>query len=90
MAHLAKENESLRLAIQQVRSYQRARQRLGKPTEASTPPMNPSSSAAVQADELAAVLLAVHHRPVEFRAPHKSSPARIREEAARPVSTMCV
>eukprot|EP01043_Picozoa_sp_COSAG02_P085240 COSAG02_NODE_22922_length_735_cov_3.515723_2_plen_84_part_01 len=73
MAQLVKENESLRSAIEQARSYQRARPRVGgKSVEVSTPPLNPSSPPAC-ADELAAVLLAVHHRPVEFRAPKVAS-----------------
>lgn len=103
MAQLVKENEALRIAIEQARSYQRelperARAtctterdlRLGKPAEASTPPLNASSPPA-GADELAAVLLAVHQRPVEFRATDGGSP-RLSPggEASCPkVTTMC-
>lgn len=102
MAQLVKENESLRMAIEQARSYQRklpqvARAtterdlRLGKPAEVSTPPLNASSPPAC-ADELAAVLLTVHHRPVEFRAPDGTSPRfSLGGEASWPeVTTMCV
>lgn len=93
MAQLVKENESLRSAIELARSYQKAWLRLGgKPVEVSTPPMNASSPPAC-ADELAAVLLAVHHRPVEFRAQKvaSSSPLLpVAGDSSRPRFTMCV